>query len=117
MEGTAYPTSTIVAGYGKTQQIVRQPFRTYFAQVNRLIQEADSLLFVGYGFGDLHLNAAFSEVRDRRRATVVVDWADDCQDPLPFRSDSWTYNLFKTLPANAHRMSKPGHTAPASIDV
>lgn len=116
MEGTAYPTSTIVAGYGKTQQILRQPFRTYFAQVNQLIHEADSLLFLGYGFGDLHLNAAFSEVRDRHRPTVVVDWASNDQDPLPFRHDAWTYYLFKTLPTNAHSMSKPGHSAPASID-
>jgi len=52
MEGTTYPMSPIVAGYGKTQQILRQPFRTYFAQINRLAHEADSLLFLGYGFGD-----------------------------------------------------------------
>lgn len=115
MEGTAYPTSIIVAGYGKTQQILRQPFRTYFAQMNRLTHEADSLLFLGYGFSDLHLNAAFSEVRDRRRPVVVVDWANDSQDPLPFRHDTWTYQLFNTLPANAHEMSALGHSAPASI--
>jgi hypothetical protein len=115
MEGTAYPTSIFVAGYGKTQQILRQPFRTYFAQVNRLIHEADSLLFIGYGFGDLHLNAAFSEVRDRHRPAVVIDWADDNEDPLPFRRDAWTYNLFKTLPGNAHRMSSLGRTVPAMI--
>lgn len=74
MEGVAYPTSIIVAGYSKTQQILRQPFRTYYAQVNRLLHEADSLLFLGYGFSDLHLNATFSEARDRRRPVVVVDW-------------------------------------------
>lgn len=116
MEGVAYPTSTIVAGYGKTQQILRQPFRTYYAQVNRLVHEADSLLFLGYGFGDLHLNAAFSEARDRRRPVVIVDWANDDQDPLPFRNDSWSYQLFNTLPGNASRMSSPGHCAAASID-
>ena len=116
MEGVAFPTSTIVAGYGKTQQILRQPFRTYYAQVNRLVHEADSLLFLGYGFGDLHLNAAFSDARDRRRPVVVVDWAQDDQDPLPFRNDPWSYQLFKTLPSNAGRMSSPGHRAPASID-
>lgn len=116
MEGVAFPTSTIVAGYGKTQQILRQPFRTYYAQVNRLVHEADSLLFLGYGFGDLHLNAAFTEARDRRRPVVVVDWANDDQDPLPFRNDSWSYQLFKTLPGDASRMSSPGHRAPASID-
>lgn len=115
MEGPAFPTSTIVAGYGKTQQILRQPFRTYFAQVNRLVHEADSLLFLGYGFGDLHLNAAFSEVRGRRRPIVVVDWANDPQDPLPFRHDDWSYNLFKTLPGNAHDMSSVGHSAPADL--
>jgi hypothetical protein len=98
MEGISYPTSPIVAGYGKTQQILRQPFRTYFAQVSRLVHEADSLLFLGYGFSDLHLNVAFSEVRDRHRPVVVVDWAADDQDPLQFRHDSWSYNLFKTLP-------------------
>src|SRR6185312_9654531 len=61
MEGTSYPRSPFVAGYGKTQQILRQPFRTYFAQVSRLAHEADSLLFIGYGFGDFHLNSVFSE--------------------------------------------------------
>jgi len=116
MEGTSYPTSTIVAGYGKTQQILRQPFRTYFAQVNRLTHDAESLLFLGYGFSDLHLNAAFSEVRDRHRPVVVVDWANDDQDSLSFRQDDWTYQLFKTLPGDAHRMSAPGHGAPASVD-
>ena len=114
-EGTSYPTSTIVAGYGKTQQILRQPFRTYFAQINRLVHEADSLLFIGYGFGDLHLNAAFSEIRDRRRPTLVLDWADPGQDPLPFRRDTWTYNLFNTLPSDSSRMSSPGHSAPADV--
>ena len=115
MEGVAYPTSTIVAGHGKTQQILRQPFRTYYAQVNRLVHEADSLLFLGYGFSDLHLNVAFSEVRDRRRPTVVIDWAKDDQDPLPFRNDSWSYQLFKTLPGDASRMSSSGHQTPASV--
>lgn len=115
MEGVAYPTSTIIAGYGKTQQILRQPFRTYYAQVNRLVQEADSLLFLGYGFQDLHLNAAFSDVRDRRRPVVVVDFAGCDQEPLQFRHDSWSNQLFKTLPGDANRMSMPGHRAPVSI--
>jgi len=114
-EGTGYPTSVVVAGYGKPQQILRQPFRTYFAQVNRLVHEADSLLFLGYGFGDLHLNAVFSEVRSRPRRIVVVDWADQYQDPLPFRQDAWSDNMASTLPFDPNRMSAPGHTAAASL--
>ncbi|MDE1712021.1 SIR2 family protein (plasmid) [Chromobacterium amazonense] len=115
MEGTTYPMSPFVAGYGKTQQLLRQPFRTYFAQINRLVHEADSLLFLGYGFGDLHLNAVFSEVRNRHCPIVLVDWADDTQDPLPFRHDTWSYNLFKTLPGDARSMSSAGHTTPAYL--
>lgn len=115
MEGTTYPMSPFVAGYGKTQQILRQPFRTYFAQVNRLVHQADSLLFFGYGFGDLHLNAASTEVRGRHRPIVLVDWAADDQDPLPFRHDTWAYNLFKCLPGDAHTMSSAGHSAPACL--
>lgn len=114
-EGVAFPTSTIIAGHGKTQQILRQPFRTYYAQVNRLVHEADSLLFLGYGFGDQHLNAAFSEARDRRRPVVVVDWAKDDQDPLRFRRDTWSYQLFKMLPGNARSMGEPGSGVPVSI--
>lgn len=83
--------------------------------MNRLVHEADSLLFLGYGFSDLHLNAVFSEARDRRRPAVVVDWADDDQDPLPFRADPWSYHLFNTLPGNANCMSGPVHGAPAFI--
>lgn len=115
IEGPTYPISPIVAGYGKTQQILRQPFRTYFAQTNRLVHEADSLLFLGYGFGDLHLNSIFSEIRSRHRPVVLVDWAKEDEDPLPFRHDNWTYRLFGTLGGDAHSMSPVGHTAPADI--
>ncbi|MBS3025195.1 SIR2 family protein [Acidiphilium multivorum] len=115
MEGILYPTSSIVAGFGKTQQILRQPFRTYFAKVNQLVHEADSFLFLGYGFGDLHLNAAFSEARNRPRPTLIIDWANNTQDPLPFRQDNWSYNLFTTLPYDAHKMSAPGMKIPANI--
>lgn len=123
-EGTKHPISTIIAGYGKTQQVLRQPFRTYFAQVNRLVHEADSLLFIGYGFGDKHLNVAFSEVRNRHRPIVVIDWTNSSRnslpelfpEPLPFRNDDWARNLFGTLVGNVDRMSQSGHSAPADID-
>jgi len=115
MEGIDFPTSPIIAGYGKTTQSLRQPFRTYFAQTNRLVHEADGLLFLGYGFGDFHLNMALSEVRNRPRPTVVVDWAPDNQDPLHLRMDSWAVNLCRTLPVNATSMVARGTSAPADI--
>lgn len=115
MEGTPFPTAPIVAGYGKTQQLLRQPFRTYFAQTSRLVHEADALLFVGYGFNDLHLNATFSEVRNKRRPVAVISFAKDTEDSLPFRADQWAYNLGKTIPSDLHAMSAPGQTSPADV--
>jgi hypothetical protein len=115
VEGIDFPTSPVVAGYGKTQQVLRQPFRTYFGQLSTLTHEADSVLFLGYGFGDLHLNAAFSDIRDRRRPIVIVDWADADQDPLAFRYDNWSYRLGNTIPTNLPNMSAPGHHAPWSV--
>jgi hypothetical protein len=64
VEGTEFPTSSIVAGYGKTTQILRRPFRTYYAEVDRLVAGCDAVLFLGYGFSDIHLNLAFEKFRD-----------------------------------------------------
>ena len=115
LEGPEYPTSGIIAGYGKTHQLLRQPFRTFYSQLDRHICEADSFLFLGYGFGDIHLNSAFYGVRAQPRPTVIVDWAEDKQDCLQHRMDEWSYNLFKTIPTNSCEMSAEGRRAPVMI--
>jgi hypothetical protein len=77
-EGMSFPTSGIIAGYGKPAQLQRFPFRIYYSELDRLICDSDAVLFLGYGFGDLHLNLAFSGFRDGRdRRVVVIDYADD----------------------------------------
>jgi len=71
-EGAGFPTSAIVAGYGKTTQILRRPFRTYYSELDRLVSQCDAVLIAGYGFGDAHLNIAFEQFRDARRRPVVL---------------------------------------------
>ena len=71
-EGADFPTSVLVAGYGKTTQLLRRPFRTYYSELDRLVVNCDAALFVGYGFGDVHLNMAFEGFRDARRRPVVI---------------------------------------------
>jgi len=115
IEGINFSTSTIVAGYGKTQQILRQPFRTYFAAATQAAVQADSVLFLGYGFADYHLNALFSDHAVRRRPTVIVSWADATEDPLNLRQDDWTWNLARTLPYEAQTMTARGSKSPANI--
>jgi len=78
VEGNQYPTSSVVAGYGKTFQLLRAPFHTYYSELDSLVHSADSVLFVGYGFGDAHLTAAFSDyLTDRDRPVGVIDCASD----------------------------------------
>ena len=72
LEGVDFPTSVIVAGYGKTIQISKRPFRTYYSELDRLVADCDGLLIVGCGFGDHHLQEAFKTFRDPRRRPVVV---------------------------------------------
>lgn len=77
-EGDSFPTSSIIAGYGKTAQIQGVPFRTMYSELDRLAHQTDAVLFLGYGFGDAHVNNAFSLFRDsRNRPVVLIDYADD----------------------------------------
>lgn len=114
-EGIDFPTSCIVAGYNKTNQIQRPPFRVFFSVLDKLITEADAFIFLGYGFGDLHLNNSFFNIRNRKRPVIVIDYAEDDQEPLNCRNDNWSHNLCNTIPVNAHEMFGPIHRLPADI--
>lgn len=77
-EGNQFPTSSIIAGYGKTEQMQRLPFRTYYSELDRLVHSSDSMLFLGFSLLDAHVRQAFSDYRDRRnRPVVFIDYADD----------------------------------------
>lgn len=116
-EGIQMPTSVIVAGYGKTSQIQRVPFRTYYTQLDRLVESSDAVLFLGYGFNDLHLNNCCHSIRKNgnKKPVVIIDWAADDQDPLQSRQDVWSYNLCKTIPVNAREMATRQQHAPPNI--
>jgi SIR2-like domain len=89
VEGINFPTSTIIAGYGKPIQMLRRPFRTYYSELDRLVSDCDAILIAGYGFGDNHLNIAFERFRDARcRPVVVIGWADD--NAMTVSGHGWT---------------------------
>lgn len=77
-EGFVFPGSEIIAGYGKTFQIMNQPFRTYYAELDRLVHECDGALILGYGFSDDHINKVLSNYNlNRNRPLVIIDYAND----------------------------------------
>ena len=120
VEGAEFPTSSIVAGYGKTTQILRRPFRTYFAEVDRLVTDCDAALFLGYGFSDIHLNLAFEKFRDaRRRPVTVIDFADDnatTASGLELSDGHQTVtSVLGLLKTKKDSMTWPGHPRPDTV--
>ena len=111
-------TSSIIAGYNKTNQILRYPFSLYYSDMIRKINEADGFIFMGYGFNDYHLNHAFREslIRNRKRPVVVIDYADDNTDCFQFRNDNWTYNLCETIPVDGYEVSLKGIKCPTFME-
>ena len=113
-------TSNIIAGYGKSYQIQRNPFYLYFTDFAKKIYEADALLFAGYGFSDTYINNIIAESFDfnRKRPAVVLTYSDNNQDPMQIRQDQWSWNLINCIATNPHTMSTKNHsTAPAIIDL
>jgi NAD-dependent SIR2 family protein deacetylase len=112
-------TSNIIAGYGKSYQIQRNPYYLYFTDFAKKIYEADSLLFAGYGFNDIYINNVISESFDfnRKRPVVVLTYSNNNQDPMKFRTDSWANNLTNTIVTNASTMSTKNNIAAPDIEL
>ena len=121
VEGADFPTSVIVAGYGKTTQILRRPFRTYYSELDRLITNCDAALFAGYGFADVHLNIAFEGFRDtRRRPVAIISPAPD--DAMTMRGvglgddNPMVSTLIHTFQTDYRSMRALGHSAPDTVN-
>jgi hypothetical protein len=106
-EGIHHLNSSIITGLDKSNQILREPFTSYFMQLDRAVYDSDSILFIGYGFKDLHLNRIFPFIRydnSKNRKVVIIDFAENSEDGLQFRNDSWSFGIRETIPFNGIEM-------------
>ena len=120
-EGHVLPQSVLVAGYGKTQQILRYPFRTYYSELDRLIARSDALLCLGYGFGDEHLNAALARYHDgRHRKIVLIDYAErdwmTAGGGAEFGENRTVVEAMRTFGNDAGAMTALGSRAPDTAE-
>lgn len=105
-EGFPILGSPIIVGYGKAWQIQREPYLFYYNDLSRRISEADKILFVGYSFGDLHLNKLI-EMRmkhQRKKKVVIIDYAKQ-GDGILYRYDSWSLEIFKMMRLDAREFN------------
>jgi len=116
-DGKSLPKTTLVAGGFKLDQLLVEPFHSFEAALVRHAYEADAILFGGYGFGDVHVNRAFSNRLDGRPSSerppiMILDYAGERTEPLAWRDDAWAMNLTNTLSVNGSFFREAGHQSP-----
>ena len=50
------PLTTLLAGGFKLDQLLADPYQTFYSTLVRHVHETDAILVIGYGFGDPHVN-------------------------------------------------------------
>lgn len=121
-EGNRYRVSSIVLGLDKINQIHREPFKHYFFKSGHLVNEADSILYVGYGFNDNYLNDLIIsnlKASDKTRNIVVVDYKDFGYPSLwTGGTNNWGLRLLQTNFTGNYQMGNgaPNHYMPNDVD-
>lgn len=99
------PLTTFISGGFKLDQLLVDPYQTFYSALVKHAQEADAFLIVGYGFGDLHVNKALRNRCERRDdkasapQVVVLEKSPDgkLQTASLQSHDFWAYQLTHTL--------------------
>jgi hypothetical protein len=70
----SFPKTSLIAGGFKLEQLLIEPFQSFYASFVRHVHEADALLIGGYGFGDVHVNRSLRNrlVRAGERPPVII---------------------------------------------
>jgi hypothetical protein len=98
--------TTLIAGAFKLDQLLADPFQTFYASLIRHAHEADALLVAGYGFGDVHVNRALQnrlsiapDSASPLLPVVVFTKCDASSQQMGIRqnSDIWARRLGETL--------------------
>ena len=98
--------TTLIAGGFKFDQLLADPPQTFHASLVRHAHEADAVLIVGYGFGDVHVNRALQNRFDLspydpkgRPPVVVLEQSSPTAATTSSRQvhDFWAWELTHTL--------------------
>jgi hypothetical protein len=86
--------TTLIAGGFKLDQLLIDPFQTFYASLVRHVHEADAILIAGYGFGDVHVNSALENRcslfdQSRRPRIIILEKTKLSGAPIGCREDEW----------------------------
>lgn len=105
------PLTTLISGGFKLDQILAEPYQTFYSTLVRHVHEASAILIIGYGFGDLHVNRAIqnrfelSDSDERPYPKVIIL---EKSSPQRYRTDRlevhqfWSRQVKHTLKTSFH---------------
>lgn len=91
-DGISFP---VVIATDKPRQLLRTPFLDYWHVLNRSLDSAATLLVIGYGGGDEHLNGILQDAVLRRGSDLRVVWCTCASSETEVLSV--LYRVFPTL--------------------
>lgn len=114
--GKSFPKTTLIAGGFKLDQLLVEPFHSFYAALVRHVYEADAILIGGYGFADEHVNRILrnrltSAATNQRPPLMVLDRASDKTDPMACRDDLWCHEFHRATGVDGSFFREPGHTS------
>lgn len=123
-EGKSFPRSTLIAGGFKLDQLLIEPYHSFYAALIRHVYEADAVLIGGYGFGEAHVNRALRNCLERGQAqrpaqrppVVILEWSKNGGFQMDTRQDIWAMEMRRSLcVAGPFRCEMPEEPQPNSF--
>ena len=104
-DGKSFPLASLIAGGFKLDQLLIEPYHSFYASFVRHIYQADAILIAGYGFGDEHVNRILqNRLEDSvwrrnsaRPPVMVLTKSTDDECPMTIRQDGWSVSVKQTL--------------------
>ena len=78
--------SPIVTGQCKNRNFCNEPFKTYMTIINSRMRDNDSILIIGYGFGDEHINSVIENYGKGSGKHILMITKYDKNTPKNFKS-------------------------------
>ena len=92
-----YIAGPIITGLRKTEKLICMPYDFYHGNLHKAIVGSNSMVIVGYSFGDLYVNNLIKRMhaiwRGKERIVLIDKW---CSEYMEYRTDLEKY--LQTLP-------------------
>jgi len=109
-DGKLLPRTTLISGRFKLDQLLIDPYQSFYAALVRHIYEADAVMIGGYGLADPHVNHVLQNrwtESGQMPPLLILTKADDGEQPLLCRKDAWGSQFRNIFRLDTQLFSRP----------